>query len=191
MIITAAIGHSCPKSYCWVLSSGRVGEVRLSNAEIEKASMVIYKNSSLPDLFRMRLVVVFNAWCRSGRKTETWYGITQKRKPAPILADISGFGGRSDPTVTRSYPSRICATPLRALELSKCLETRRNADAFPCGHRLCRHMSNDTKEWWNDCLSSGRVLKVSWSFVMPLLRFPSALCSVVLHQFAHSIELDI
>jgi hypothetical protein len=47
----------------------------------------------------------------------------------------------------QSYPSRICATPLRALELSKCLEARRNTDAFPCGHSSRRHMSNDTKEW--------------------------------------------
>jgi len=53
---------------------------------------------------------------------------------AGTSADISGFGGRCDPTGRKLPLTAICVTPLRALGLSKCLETRRNTDAFPCGH---------------------------------------------------------
>ena len=86
------------------MSSGHIGEVRSSNTESEKASMAAYKSSSLSDLSHMRLFVVVNAWCRSDRKTETWYGITQKRKPALMLADIRGSGEGATPQKCKATP---------------------------------------------------------------------------------------
>jgi hypothetical protein len=75
---------------------------------------------------------------------------------AGISAAISELGGRSDPTECKLPLTPIHATPLRALQLSKCLETRRNTDAFPCG-TVPQHMSNDTGEWvmWFTCRRVG------------------------------------
>lgn len=66
--------------------------------------MAACMSSSLPDPPHMRLVVVVNAWCRSGRKTETRYGITQKRKPMPMLADISVVRGKERPHSNGKLP---------------------------------------------------------------------------------------